>query len=95
MVPIKKIEDLISKHALLETELSTGKVDKKLCKPAIKYWKEHHEFWANVRSIWDGHYNSVNTLSLKSKLDDKSLYMYFFDHPTEGVNKLIDNFIIK
>ena len=30
MVPNKKIEDLISKHALLETELSTGKVYKKL-----------------------------------------------------------------
>ena len=71
------------------------KVDKKLCKPAIKYWKENNEFWSNVRSIWDGHYNSVNTLSLKSKIDNKSLYMYFFDHPTEGVNKLIDDFIIK
>ena len=30
MVPIKKIADLISKHALLETELSLGQVDKKL-----------------------------------------------------------------
>ena len=30
MIPIKKIEDLISKHSLLEKELSTGDVDKKL-----------------------------------------------------------------
>ncbi len=30
MVPLKTIEDLISKHSLLEKELSSGKIDKKL-----------------------------------------------------------------
>ena len=30
MVPLKTIEDLISKHFLLEKELSSGEVDKKL-----------------------------------------------------------------
>ena len=30
MIPPKTIEDLISKHSLLEKELSTGEVDKKL-----------------------------------------------------------------
>ena len=30
MIPLKTIEELISKHSLLEKELSTGDVDKKL-----------------------------------------------------------------
>ena len=30
MIPRKNIEDLISKHSLLEKELSSGEVDKKL-----------------------------------------------------------------
>ena len=30
MIPLKTIEELISKHSLLEKELSTGEVDKKL-----------------------------------------------------------------
>ena len=30
MIPLKTIEELISKHTLLEKELSTGEVDKKL-----------------------------------------------------------------
>ena len=30
MIPIKTIEELIQKHLLLEKELSTGEVDKKL-----------------------------------------------------------------
>ena len=29
MIPINKVRDLISKHALLEKELSTGEIDKK------------------------------------------------------------------
>ena len=29
MIPINKVKELISKHALLEKELSTGEVDKK------------------------------------------------------------------
>jgi peptide chain release factor 1 len=30
MIPLKTIEELISKHSLLEKQLSTGEVDKKL-----------------------------------------------------------------
>ena len=43
MVPIKKIEDLISKHALLETELSSGKVDKKLFAEKSKEYSDLNE----------------------------------------------------
>ena len=30
MIPLKTIEDLISKHSFLEKELSSGEIDKKL-----------------------------------------------------------------
>ena len=43
MVPIKKIADLISKHALLETELSLGQVDKKLFAEKSKEYSDLNE----------------------------------------------------
>ena len=43
MVPIKKIADLISKHALLETELSLGQVDKKLFAKKSKEYSDLNE----------------------------------------------------
>ena len=36
MIPLKTIEDLISKHSALEKELSTGEVDKKLFAENLK-----------------------------------------------------------
>jgi len=43
MVPIKKIANLISKHALLETELSLGQVDKKLFAEKSKEYSDLHK----------------------------------------------------
>ena len=36
MIPLKTIEDLIGKHALLEKELSSGSLDKKLLQKNLK-----------------------------------------------------------
>ena len=43
MIPIKKIADLISKHAILETELSLGQVDKKLFAKKSKEYSDLNE----------------------------------------------------
>ena len=43
MIPIKKIADLISKHAILETELSLGQVDKKLFAEKSKKYSDLNE----------------------------------------------------
>ena len=43
MVPIKKITDLISKHKLLETELSSGNIDKKLFAEKSKEYSDLNE----------------------------------------------------
>jgi len=49
MLPIKKIEDLISKHAHLETELSSGKVDKKLFAEKSKEYSDLDEIIKEVK----------------------------------------------
>ena len=43
MIPIKKIADLISKHVILETELSLGQVDKKLFAEKSKEYSDLNE----------------------------------------------------
>ena len=43
MIPLKTIEDLISKHSLLEKELSTGEVDKKLFAEKSKEYSDLNE----------------------------------------------------
>ena len=50
MVPTKKITDLISKHALLETELSSGQVDKKLFAEKSKEYSDVNEIIENAKN---------------------------------------------
>ena len=43
MIPLKTIEELISKHSLLEKELSAGDVDKKLFAEKSKEYSDLNE----------------------------------------------------
>ena len=43
MIPLKTIEDLISKHSLLEKELSSGEIDKKLFAEKSKEYSDLNE----------------------------------------------------
>ena len=43
MIPIKTIEDLINKHATLEKDLSSGKIDKKLFAEKSKEYSDLNE----------------------------------------------------
>ncbi len=43
MLPISKVQDLISKHALLEKELSSGEVDKKKFAEKSKEYSDLNE----------------------------------------------------
>ena len=43
MIPLKTIEDLISKHSALEKELSSGEVDKKLFAEKSKEYSDLNE----------------------------------------------------
>ena len=43
MIPIKKVEELISKHKNLENELSSGNIDKKLFASKSKEYSDINE----------------------------------------------------
>ena len=49
MIPQKTIEDLISKHSLLEKELSSGEVDKKLFAEKSKEYSDLNEVIKDVK----------------------------------------------
>ena len=43
MIPLKTIEELVSKHSLLEKDLSSGKIDKKLFAEKSKEYSDLNE----------------------------------------------------
>ena len=43
MIPIKTVEELISKHSKLERDLSSGNIDKKLCAEKSKEYADLNE----------------------------------------------------
>ena len=53
MIPIKKIEELISKHKNLEIELSSGNVDKKLFATKSKEYADLNEIIEEAKKYLD------------------------------------------
>jgi peptide chain release factor 1 len=52
MIPLKTIEDLISKHSILEKELSSGEVDKKLFAEKSKEYSDLNEVINDARKYF-------------------------------------------
>ena len=52
MIPIKTIEDLISKHSLLEKELSSGEVDKKFFAEKSKEYSDLNEVIDDIKKYF-------------------------------------------
>ena len=52
MIPLKTIEDLIHKHSLLEKELSTGDVDKKLFAEKSKEYSDLNDVIDDVKKYF-------------------------------------------
>ena len=69
MIPHKTIEDLISKHALLEKELSSGSIDKNTFAEKSKEYSDLNEVVDDAKKYIS--YES-NKLELQKILDDKS-----------------------
>ena len=69
MIPIKTIEDLITKHEVLEKELSTGSIDKKTFAEKSKEYSDLNEIIDTAKK----YISFENTkLELQKILDDKS-----------------------
>ena len=52
MIPLKTIEELISKHSLLEKELSAGDVDKKLFAEKSKEYSDLNDVIDDARKYF-------------------------------------------
>ena len=49
MIPIKTIEELINKHSILEKELSSGEIEKKLFAEKSKEYSDINEIIDNAK----------------------------------------------
>ena len=49
MIPIKTIEELISKHSTLEKDLSSGEIDKKLFAEKSKEYSDVNDIIENAK----------------------------------------------
>ena len=52
MIPLKTIKDLISKHSVLEKELSSGEVEKKLFAEKSKEYSDLNEVVEDAKKIF-------------------------------------------
>ena len=52
MIPLKTIEDLISRHSILEKELSSGEVDKKLFAEKSKEYSDLNEIIEDAKKYF-------------------------------------------
>jgi len=74
MIPIKTVEDLITKHSKLEKDLSSGDVDKKLFAEKSKEYSDLNEIIQNAKN-YVSYENERNELSkiLEDSSSDEEL----------------------
>ena len=73
MIPLKTIEDLISKHSLLEKELSSGAVDKKLFAEKSKEYADLNDIIKEAKqySLFNNEKSDLEKILLDDKNDDE------------------------
>ena len=69
MIPHKTIEELINKHSLLEKDLSSGKIDKKLFAEKSKEYADLNEIIQNAKKYIS---YKKDRLEIQKILEDKS-----------------------
>ncbi|WP_440923077.1 peptide chain release factor 1 [Candidatus Pelagibacter sp.] len=69
MIPLKKIEELIQKHSLLEKDLSSGKIDKKLFAEKSKEYSDLNEIIKDAKKYFS---YEKDRLEIQKILDDKN-----------------------
>ena len=69
MIPLKTIEDLISKHSALEKELSTGEVDKKVFAEKSKEYSDLNDVIDDAKKYFS---YEVERKDLEKILEDPS-----------------------
>ena len=69
MIPLKTIEDLITKHSLLEKDLSSGSIDKKTFAEKSKEYSDLNEIIQDAKKYISF---EKNKLEIQKILDDKN-----------------------
>ena len=69
MIPLKKIEELIKKHSLLEKDLSSGEIDKKLFAEKSKEYSDLNEIIKDAKKYIS---YEKNRLDIQKILNDKN-----------------------
>ena len=75
MIPLKTVEELISKHSVLEKDLSSGKIDKKLFAEKSKEYSDLNEIIINAKKYLSFEKDKIE---LEKILDDQSLDQELF-----------------
>jgi hypothetical protein len=75
-----------------------NKVDDERCKVAQDWWDKNKDFWAKARASWDKVYNRKGDLTLLKRVDDKPLFMHFYELEKANagkaeISKTIEKFI--
>ena len=73
MIPLKTIEELISKHSTLEKELSTGELDKKLFAEKSKEYSDLNDIIDDVKKYYsfENEKKDLENIIDDSKSDDE------------------------
>ena len=69
MIPLKKIEELIQKHSILEKDLSSGKIEKKLFAEKSKEYADLNEIIRDAKKYFS---YEKDRLEIQKILDDKN-----------------------
>ncbi len=77
MIPLKTIEDLISKHSILEKELSSGEVDKKLFAEKSKEYSDLNDVIDDARKYFS--YEGEKK-DLKPLIEAKKKFSFVIDN---------------
>lgn len=54
------------------------KVSDSKCKPAVSWWSENKQYWADVRAVWDEVFATEKQLDINMKVDDKIMFQRLF-----------------
>ena len=88
MIPIKKVEELILKHKNLESELSSGNIDKKLFATKSKEYSDLNEIINQAKKYLNFEKNKKD---LKKLIDDSSSDKEIKDMAKIELDELITN----
>ena len=88
MVPLSKVQDLISKHSKLEKELSSQEIDKKSFAEKSKEYSDLSDIIKEAVSYFNFQKNKVE---LENLINDKNTDKEMIDLAISELNELVKN----